>query len=136
MIWLITYMYLIIGCKLNVEFMCVWPSLAQYWLCILEPIHINTNLNCMYNYHNVITCMMIPFMLYINVTLDIGVTWCFIWNDTIIQLNTHGYTGLWIHSYSDIIALTRMHVHDAINSTTWNANFFHQVAYICLNLLK
>ena len=40
---------------------------------------------------------------------------------------THGYTGL---IYSNFISLGRMHSAD---STTFNANFVHQVAYIHLN---
>ena len=32
--------------------------------------------------------------------------------------------------YSDLISLTRMHMHYAANSTTGNANFVHQVAYM------
>ena len=38
-------------------------------------------------------------------------------------------------NYSNLISLVRMHVHYAVNSTADKANFVHQVAYICLNLL-
>ena len=44
----------------------------------------------------------------------VGVMSTFICNHTIMQsynwIMTHGYTGLWIHSYNNIISLWRMHM--------------------------
>ena len=53
------------------------------------------------------------------------------YNHTIIQLYyIHGYTqsGFKTHSCSNLIFLGRIHVQYAVNSTTNNANFVHQVA--------
>ena len=50
--------------------------------------------------------------------------WTFICKHTILQsyiwIMTHGYTGLWTHSYRDLISLGRMDI----------ANCVHQVAYM------
>ena len=56
---------------------------------------------------------------------------CASYNHAIIQLNySHGYTDLWIHSYSDI-SLGSMHEYYAVNITANNANFVHQEPYLC-----
>ena len=51
-------------------------------------------------------------------------------NSDLISLG-NGYTGLWTHSYSDLISLERIQVHYSMNSTTDNADFVHPVAYMC-----
>ena len=52
-------------------------------------------------------------------------------NHTFNWIMTRGYTGLiWTHSYGNLILLGRMHTQYTVNSTTGNANFVHQVAYI------
>ena len=40
------------------------------------------------------------------------------------------------HSYRDLIAMGRMYMHYAVNSTTDNANFVHQVEYVLFNEIK